>query len=577
MQCLARTVRSLVCNLVIAAASATALAQAGGAEPPAPAQSQAGAEQGRQVAAGGKLQSGEPRPQPKPAVLQDPAGPAIGLETSEALFDVAVALNACGYDTGLEESDPVRQRVRDQVNQAAMQSAEARDARDQLCRFIGEHRLADSTRDLAQYVSLALFLTPPPELAMSADEADLPPDATQAIGMLPALRSFARATQLHLIWVANRPAYEAEVARLHDPLTGMIVSTNTYLKMPASTYDGRRFLVLIEPLLSPSATNARVYGADYVVVVSPANGTVHMDQVRHSYLHYEIEPLLLTRYTAMDRLLPLLKTVREAALDFTYRTDIGALVIESLIRAVEARTMSTGVPEFHMPENVARADVPRYERERQAYLQKVAAVREAAVQRSMTQGFVLTHYFYDQLAAFERTPASLKESIGEMVYGMDVDQQVHRARDIQFAAASESDVVRRAPRTPRGLDVAELKLMKGDAEGARQLALQSLKDRTQEVDRANFILARASLLKGDMESAQTDFEETLRTSKDPRLLAWSHIYLGRILDVQDERDRALTEYRAALTVRDGQQDTKIAAERGLKQPFELPHRDSPPQ
>lgn len=239
--------------------------------------------------------------------------------------------------------------------------------------------------------------------------------------------------------------------------------------------------------------------------------------------------------------------------------------------------MSTGVPEFHMPENVARADVPRYERERQAYLQKVAAVREAAVQRSMTQGFVLTHYFYDQLAAFERTPASLKESIGEMVYGMDVDQQVHRARDIQFAAASESDVVRRAPRTPRGLDVAELKLMKGDAEGARQLALQSLKDRTQEVDRANFILARASLLKGDMESAQTDFEETLRTSKDPRLLAWSHIYLGRILDVQDERDRALTEYRAALTVRDGQQDTKIAAERGLKQPFELPHRDSPPQ
>jgi len=49
----------------------------------------------------------------------------------------------------------------------------------------------------------------------------------------------------------------------------MIVSTNYYLKMPASTYDGRRFLVLVEPQLNPHTINARVYGGDYVVVVSP--------------------------------------------------------------------------------------------------------------------------------------------------------------------------------------------------------------------------------------------------------------------------------------------------------------------
>ena len=76
-----------------------------------------------------------------------------------------------------------------------------------------------------------------------------------------------------------------------------------------------------------------------------------------------------------------------------------------------------------------------------------------------------------------------------------------------------------------------------------------------------------------MDSAQQHFEAAMRLSKDPRTLAWSHIYLGRIYDVQDDRDRAVAEYRAALTVRDGQPDTKLAAEKGLKQPFALPHQD----
>ena len=46
----------------------------------------------------------------------------------------------------------------------------------------------------------------------------------------------------------------------------MIVSTNLYLKMPATTYEGRRFVVVIEPLLSSKLVNARIYGTDYVVV-----------------------------------------------------------------------------------------------------------------------------------------------------------------------------------------------------------------------------------------------------------------------------------------------------------------------
>ena len=45
---------------------------------------------------------------------------------------------------------------------------------------------------------------------------------------------------------------------------------------------------------------------------------------------------------------------------------------------------------------------------------------------------------------FEKDPASLSDTIGEMVYGMDVDQQVHRARQIEFDKQADGDVLQRS-------------------------------------------------------------------------------------------------------------------------------------
>src|SRR5580704_3489655 len=109
--------------------------------------------------------AGSPPPAPKSPALVDTAGPDISLQNSEALFDIAAALNACGYDQGLTSADPVRQEVREQVNQALQASSDARDAHEHICTFISQHRLSDTGSDLAQYISLALFISPPPELA----------------------------------------------------------------------------------------------------------------------------------------------------------------------------------------------------------------------------------------------------------------------------------------------------------------------------------------------------------------------------------------------------------------------------
>ena len=59
--------------------------------------------------------------------------------------------------------------------------------------------------------------------------------------------------------------------------------------------------MVVEPQLSPHTINARVYGADYVAVVSPVNGQIRMSDVRHTYLHYLIEPLLYQRSVMCQR------------------------------------------------------------------------------------------------------------------------------------------------------------------------------------------------------------------------------------------------------------------------------------
>jgi tetratricopeptide (TPR) repeat protein len=503
--------------------------------------------------------------------LIDPAGPTISLIPSEPVFVMAAALNACGYDEGLEQSAPIRKHVRDEMNQALAQSEDARTKRDALCLYIAQHRMTGTERDISQYISLALYLTPPPELEITADLTEMSPDSTQVAEIVPVLRAFAAAVDLHGIWLATHHTYDEEIDKLHDPLSQMIVATNLYLKMPASTYEGRRFIVVIEPLLSPSMVNARIYGADYVVVVSPVDGKIRMNDVRHTYLHYIIDPLLYERSNAIDREQPILKEIRDAPLEFRFRSDTVSLTIECLIKAIEARTMDTGIPHYKIPAGIDRSQLPRYEHERELYQQKVDAVKAAAVQHDVRQGYVLTQYFYEQMIQFEKDPAGLKDTIGEMVYSMDVDQQVHRARQTEFDKEADEDVLQRSkPRQLAGLDLAEAKLAGGDVAAAAAMAQKVLAEQTDSVAstadaaRAYFILARVDLLTGHPDQAIDDFQKTLASSKEQRLLAWSHIYLGRMLDLECKRDEALAEYKEALAVRDGQLDTRLAAERGVK-------------
>jgi hypothetical protein len=511
-----------------------------------------------------------------PRIAQPEAGgSAITLETSEPLFYIAVALNVCGYDADLAASSPVRSKIRDEINTQLAASERARTSRDALCSYVREHTLADGSLNLAQYISLALYLSPPPELTPTADETELPPDSTQVVNILPLLRTFAEDIHLNAIWVEHRPEYEDLTARVHGPLTKMILNTNIYLRLPVSSYDGRRFLVLLEPMLAPSLTNARIYSSDYIVVASPAGdplGAVHMDDIRHTYLHYEIEPLVYARAQAMERLQPLLKAVQDAPIEYTYKTEIVPLLTECLIKAIETHTMDVGIskPQKPGPGVKTRADLERYDADMSAYEHQAEAVRRKAVDLAMRQGWVLVDYFYGQIATMERDGISLKENMGQMVYGMDVDRERHKDQQIAFLPEGSHDVLRRATTQLTGLQLAEMKIYKGDLAGASEIANKVLADPNGDHAQAHYVLARVNLMERQPSAAIGDFQEVLDTSKNPRTLAWSHIYLGRLYDVMPDREKAVAEYQAALTVRDAQPDTKAAAEQGIKQPFIAP-------
>ncbi len=512
-----------------------------------------------------------------PRVAQaDAGGSAVTLETSEPLFDLAVALNTCGYDTDLENSAPLRQTIRQQIAEIVA-APEARSARESLCHYIQQHTLNDPGLNLAQYVSLALYLTP--DLTPTADETELPPDSTQVVNILPLLRTFAEQAHLHALWVNHRPDYEALTARLHEPLTRMLLDTNIYLHLPVSSYDGRRFLVLLEPMLAPSAVNARIYSSDYVIVTSPSAdlNAFHLNEIRHTYLHYEVEPLVYGRAAAMERLVPLLKTVQTAPLDFTYKSDIVALITECLIKAIEARTMDTGIQRPQRPTgaNRQRLEMDGYDAAVGLYDRQSEAVRRRTVDLDMHQGWVLTDYFYRQLINMERDGVSLKDNIGQMVYGMDVERERHADQNIAFLPVPTHDFVRRSAPKPTGLQLAEMKMMQGDPTTAEQMAEKALADPAGDHGVAHYILARIDLMERQPDEAITHFEAALASGHDPRTLAWSHIYLGRLYDTAPDRKRALEQYKAALAVPELPTDGRAAAEKGLREPFALPKRETP--
>ena len=210
---------------------------------------------------------------------------------------------------------------------------------------------------------------------------------------------------------STRPEYLALIDHYHEPVAHMITSTDTYLRMPLAGYLGRSFTVYLEPMSAPGQVNSRNYLQDYYyLVISPSGDNLHMEALRHTYLHFVLDPLIAKRATALERLKPVLVAVQKAPMAQDYKLDPGLLVVECLIRAIEAR---------------APLDSKLPEKERQAMLQ-----------RDEAEGFIFTPYFYDELRDFEKENTGLQDAFPDWLHNIDVDHEKKRRERDRVCFAS---------------------------------------------------------------------------------------------------------------------------------------------
>jgi hypothetical protein len=474
----------------------------------------------------------------------------ITLDSSETLFAVLTAINTCGYDAALNSSDAQRLNIRAEVTRNLRDKEDGLAALTSMCDWYQQHKGRDPQHDLSQYVSLALYLQGPPQFMPRVKEDEMPPDAGPIAAFGALLEKFYDKANLHSIWEAHRANYASLVARYHDPLAKMVFDTDIYLKLQSGGYLGRTFTILLDFMGDPSEANARNYGADYYVVVFPSpdpnsSQPLKMEQIRHTYLHYLLDPMADKHFSHVKRLEPLLQSVKRAPLEESFKTDISLLVTECLVRAVEIRTMGSK--------------------------QTAEAMRVQAADDAVKQGYILTRYFYNSLLGFEKDPAGLRTMYSDILDAIDVNQQRKAASEMQFARNSAPELVQLSRLEDRRMLVtAEKRLAAGDPKGAQELAQQALDKKIGDEGRALFILAQVAVANKNRDGAAENFQKAIQATKDPKVLAWSHVYLGRILDMKEDRQAAMNEYRAAITVATDLPEVKAAAEKGLQQAYEPP-------
>jgi len=481
-----------------------------------------------------------------PLLAQAQSQPQQGqLDASPALFTVLAAINAAGYDADLDSNanSPVRKQVRDLIAARHLDSVES------LQKFFAAHRQQNPTAELNQYISFALTLDGPPDFQSRMQPQEIPLDVRPLAGLHHLIAEFYREANIENLWKQSQPAYDQVIADYHAPVTKALLEANAYVRNPTSGYRGRRFQIYVDLLGAPNQIQTRSYKDDYFVVVTPSPEP-QVDQIRHAYLHYLLDPLALRYFEQINRLKGLADFAAPApALDTAYKDDLVLFATECLIKAVESR------------------------------LVRGAANHQALVDQALREGFVLTPALADGLALYEKQEQSLRLYYIDLIGQIDLAREDKRLEKVKFSSEA---AIKKAPPAPpppapvltgatKTLEAAEELYAKRDLERSRQSYLNVLQaGETALHAKAYYGLARIAALQKDPELAEKLFQKTLELSPDKDTESWAHLYLGRLADAAGDRGQAEKNYRAVLAIDGAPASVKNAATKELAQPF---HRD----
>lgn len=445
------------------------------------------------------------------------------LDANETLFSVMAAVNA-----GLPNGTPA---VHEYIAEKKIPCL------SELRNFVDSHK-KNGKVDWSPYVSLALSSGEAPDFKPNFTGVEEPPDLAQIEGFRNLLIRFYEEAGLNGLWRKLQPAYDRELARYHEPVTRALLESNAYLRNPTSGYMGRRFLVYVEVLAPPNQIHTRSYKDDYYIVLTTSQQP-QIDQVRHAYLHYLLDPLT-TKYSEslMNK-----RSIGDfaqgaAGLNEAYKSDFLLLSTECLIRAVESRLDRK----------------PKY------------------VQESLAEGFILTPFFAEALPAYEKQEAAMRMYFPEMMATFDLRKETKRLDGVDLTIAPPKKEVRaelppEAPRDPSEtlLDEAEKLYTSRDLEKASQ-AFRKVLQQTQKKPlhaRAYYGLARIATLQRQPQVAEDLFRKTLDMGPDGQTRAWAEVYLGKLAEMTTTPEDAIAHYKAALAVEGASEKAKQAAKEGL--------------
>ncbi|MGA3293663.1 MAG: tetratricopeptide repeat protein [Candidatus Acidiferrales bacterium] len=480
----------------------------------------------------------------------------ISVEASPQIFSTMCALDAAGF--GADESTlaqmPARLALRGEL--LKMQGT----ATDALRQFYQDHALADPGETLSRYITFALVIGPPPQFQFQGNRDTLPPDVLALDGLQELLANFYREARLDIRWAKIEPEYEPAVERYRASLRKIVTVSDAYLREVLKPSTGRTFTVYVEPLVG-TRSNFRNYGDQYSIVVG-ASPEMPVDAMQHAYLHFMLDPIVLHYRPLVEQKRALLEVAARAPrLPEEYQNDFVSFTDECFIKAVELRLRHLRPQEL-----------------------------EAALQDADQSGFILVRPFVRGLQGFEKAEPAMTYYFPDLIVGIDVDAERKRMQGFTFAAAQHGPATDEH-NTLRSNQTSEIDqwLAQGDREIAQKDApaatatFEKAFAKYPDDPRALYGLAIASVLSGKGDRAKELFQRVVSApnsappSMDPAVLSWSHVYLGRIHDLEGDRDLAVNEYRAAMAVDGAPESAHAAAQSGVEAAYKTPRSDESTQ
>jgi tetratricopeptide (TPR) repeat protein len=501
----------------------------------------------------------------KPAPADEESRRAVSVESHRQLFAVLCALDAAGYAPGPGAAADTQGRIQLRKHMHDLQGP----AVTALRKYYAEHALGDPSATFSRFVSFSLVTGPPPDFPFLLRRDDLPPEALTLEGFNPILANFYSEAKLDDIWKLYAPEYERDVESLRAPVSTLVYTASNYLREIVRSGTGRTFSVYVEPLAGDK-TIFRTFGDQYALVVRPSTAPP-MDDIRHAFLHFLLDPIAIRYRVQASKAAPLLEfAARAPQLPVDLRDDLTSFFDECLVRAVELRLRHLSPAEL-----------------------------ATAIDQSESSGYVMVRPIYAGLLGFEKSEPAMGYYLPDLIKGINVEAEQRRLRDVKFeeAVAAPDVAPERNARVTAPASASTGNPLEDDlAEGQRQISARNgaaaaasfgkVLAAHPDDERATYGLAVAAALQGKPDQARELFTKVIDAAQnplagtekhsDPSNLSWSHIYLGRMYDVEGKRNLAVVEYRAALAVNGAPDSARTAAQHGIDVGYRPQTHDRPP-